>query len=42
MITNTIINQMQGKMEEAGKIMDEVKDQFFQDALTNQREFFGN
>ena len=30
------------KMTEAREIMDELKDQFFIDALTNQRQFFGN
>ena len=30
------------KMEEARIIMDELKDQFFHDALTNQQQFFGN
>ena len=30
------------KMEDARIIMDELKDQFFYDALTNQRQFFGN
>ena len=30
------------KMEEAHIIMDELKDQFFSDALTNQIQFFGN
>ena len=32
----------QENMEEARKIMDEVKDAFFSDALTNQQQFFGN
>jgi hypothetical protein len=30
------------KMDEARIIMDELKDQFFMDALTNQQQFFGN
>lgn len=32
----------QDKMEEARIIMDELQNQFFHDALTKQREFFGN
>ena len=32
----------QNKMAEARQIMDELKDQFFSDALTNQQRFFGN
>ncbi|CAB1055567.1 hypothetical protein D1BOALGB6SA_300 [Olavius sp. associated proteobacterium Delta 1] len=32
----------QNKMAEARIIMDELKDQFFHDALTNQQQFFGN
>ena len=32
----------QNKMAEARQIMDELKDQFFSDALTNQQQFFGN
>jgi len=30
------------KMTEARKVMDELKDQFFSDALYNQQQFFGN
>ena len=32
----------ENKMMEARQIMDELKDQFFTDALMNQRQFFGN
>ena len=32
----------ENKMAEARIIMDELKDQFLQDALTNQTQFFGN
>ena len=32
----------ENKMEEARNIMDELKDQFFSDALYNQQQFFGN
>ena len=32
----------ENNMEEARNIMDELKDQFFQDALTHKREYFGN
>ena len=32
----------QNEMAEARIILDEVKDQFLQDALTNQQQFFGN
>jgi hypothetical protein len=44
MITNTIINQLkeENNMAEARNIMDELKDQFFQDALTLKREYSGN
>jgi hypothetical protein len=30
------------KMEEARNIMDELKDQFFQDAVKHEEEFFAN
>jgi hypothetical protein len=32
----------QNNMAEARNILDEVKDQFLHDALTNQQQFFGN
>jgi hypothetical protein len=32
----------QGNMEEARKVMDEVKDAFFLDALTHEETFFSN
>ena len=32
----------ENKMSEAREIMDELKDQFLEDALTNQSQFFGN
>jgi hypothetical protein len=32
----------QDKMEEARKIMDELRDQFLCDALINQQQFYGN
>jgi 7-cyano-7-deazaguanine synthase in queuosine biosynthesis len=32
----------ENKMEEARIIMDEMRDHFFQDALTNESQFFGN
>jgi hypothetical protein len=32
----------QNDMAEARNILDEVKDQFLLDALTNQQQFFGN
>ena len=32
----------QGKREEASNVMDDLKDQFFEDAMSNQRQFFGN
>ena len=32
----------QDKMEEARRVMNEVKDMFFDDALMNQRSFYGN
>ena len=32
----------QNKMAEARIIMDEMRDHFFQDALTNESQFFGN
>lgn len=32
----------ENKMIEARQIMDELKDEFFTDALMNQRQFFGN
>ena len=32
----------ENKMAEARQIMDELKDQFFSDALTNQQQFFDN
>ena len=32
----------QNEMEEAHRIMNELLNQFFSDALTKQREFFGN
>ena len=32
----------QGKMEEANEVIDDAKDQYFNEAVTNQREFFGN
>ena len=31
-----------GKDDEAHKVMVDLKDQFFEDALMNQRDFFGN
>jgi hypothetical protein len=31
----------ENKMMEARQIMDELKDQFFSDALMNQQQFFG-
>lgn len=31
-----------GKDDEADKVMSDLKDQFFDDALMNQRDFFGN
>jgi len=32
----------ENKMEEARIIMDEMRDHFFQDALTNESQFFGH
>ena len=32
----------QDKVEEARRVMDDLQNQFFHDALTKQREFFGN
>ena len=32
----------QNKMDEARIIMDELRDQFFQDALTNESQFFSH
>ena len=32
----------ENKMEEARNIMDELKDQFFQDAVTHEAEFFSH
>ena len=32
----------QDKMEEASKVMDEMKDHFLHDALMNQQQFYGN
>jgi hypothetical protein len=32
----------EGKMKQASEVMDDVKDEFFRDALLHQRDFFGH
>lgn len=32
----------ENKMEQASKVMDDLKDKFFHDALTDQKRFFGH